>query len=71
MWECRITPKNQNEAQIAFQGKNYNLGLYWSKKDAIKAREIAEEKIFGDFLRWYEEHKKEIEEGKITDYTVK
>lgn len=40
-------------------------------KEEIKAREIAEEKIFGDFLRWYEEHKKEIEEGKITDYTVK
>lgn len=47
-------------AQIGFQGKNYHLGRFEKKEDAIKARKKAEEKIFGDFLKWYKEvYKKE------------
>jgi len=40
-------------AQIRFKGKNYKLGRYDNIKDAAKARKIAEDKIFGDFLLWY------------------
>lgn len=48
--------KNRNlwAAQIVFKGKNYHLGRYANKEEAIKARENAEEKIFKKFL---EEHK--------------
>jgi hypothetical protein len=40
-------------AQIEFKGKQYNLGRYEKKKDAIKVRKEAEEKLFGSFLEWY------------------
>lgn len=40
-------------AQIVFKGKAYNLGRYINKEDAIKARKEAEEKMFGKFLKWY------------------
>lgn len=40
-------------SQIEFKGKNYYLGRYDKKEDAIKAREIAEKEIFGSFLEWY------------------
>lgn len=42
-------------AQIGFKGKNYHLGRFEKKEDAIKARKKAEEKIFGDFIKWYNE----------------
>lgn len=45
-------------AQIEFKGKHYNLGRYTDKEDAIKARKEAEEKMFGEFLKWYKENKK-------------
>lgn len=42
-------------AQIEFKGKAYNLGRYDRKEDAEKVRKIAEEKMFGDFLKWFAE----------------
>jgi len=45
--------RNKWVAQIIFKGKNYYLGRYADKNDAIKARKSAEEKLYGDFLEWY------------------
>lgn len=42
-------------AQIEFKGKHYFLGRYTNKEDAIKARKEAEDKLFGEFLKWYKE----------------
>lgn len=47
--------KNKWVAQIEFQGKHYYLGRFSQKEDAIKAREEAEKKMFGNFLEWYAE----------------
>lgn len=43
-------------AQIVFRQKCYNLGNYARLEDAAKARAAAEERIYGDFLAWYEEN---------------
>lgn len=40
-------------AYIYFKGVRYHLGSYSEKSDAIKARETAEKKLYGDFLKWY------------------
>lgn len=40
-------------ATLTFKGKRYNLGRYKKKEDAVKARQTAEGKIFGEFLDWY------------------
>jgi len=45
------------KAYINFQKKAFHLGYYDDIEDAIKAREIAEEKLFGNFLSWYNEQK--------------
>jgi hypothetical protein len=46
-------------AQISFKGKHYNLGRYNDKTEAIKVRKLAEDKLFGEFLEWYDkEYKK-------------
>lgn len=45
------------KAQIIFKGKNYYLGRYSDIEEARKAREVAEEKIFGEFLEWYNKKK--------------
>lgn len=42
-------------AYIYFKRKQYHLGVYDKMEQAIEARRIAEEKIFGDFLEWYAE----------------
>ena len=42
-------------AQIMFRQKCYYLGAYEHIEDAARVRAEAEEKIFGDFLKWYEE----------------
>lgn len=42
-------------AYIIFKGKWYNLGYYVELEDAKKAREQAEEELFGNFLKWYYE----------------
>lgn len=40
-------------AKINFQKKPYELGLYNNIEDAMAARKIAEENIYGNFLEWY------------------
>lgn len=40
-------------AQIGFKRKNYYLGSYLKVEDAIRARQEAEEQIYGGFLDWY------------------
>lgn len=49
--------KNRHKwvAQIGFQGKNYFLGRYNNKQDAIDVRKAAEKAIFEDFLGWFKE----------------
>lgn len=44
-------------AEIMFKKKKYHLGRFDEKEDAITIRKIAEEEIFGDFLKWYENNK--------------
>lgn len=46
-------------ATIGFQGRQYTLKASKDKTECISARLQAEERIFGDFLEWYENHKKE------------
>lgn len=41
-------------ARITFQGKTYFLGYYESLEDAKEVRREAEERIFDNFLEWYE-----------------
>lgn len=50
--------KKQNiwVATITFKGKRYYLGGYHKKEDAIDARKRAEENIFDEFLKWYQEN---------------
>lgn len=48
-----VAMRNKWHAQICFKGKNYHLGTYEKIEDAIHEREVAEEKIFGEFLEWY------------------
>ena len=42
------------ESYIAFKNKTYHLGLYKDLSDAAAIRKQAEEKIFGEFLEWYD-----------------
>lgn len=42
-------------AAIGFKKKTYFLGRYDSLEDAAAVRKIAEEKLFGNFLKWYQE----------------
>lgn len=52
--------RNKWGAYIEFKKKIYYLGRYENKEDAIKIRKQAEEKLFGEFLEWYnKEFKKE------------
>lgn len=44
-------------ATIGFQGKKYTLKRSPDIEKCIKAREEAEERIFGDFLQWYDQLK--------------
>lgn len=52
---CWDKNKNKWIAQIWFKGKNYKLGYFKDKDEAIKARKGAEEKLFEQFLKWYKE----------------
>jgi hypothetical protein len=46
-------------AEIMFKRKKYHLGLFVDIDDAIEARKMAEEKLYGEFLEWYnQEYKK-------------
>lgn len=58
--------RNKWKAQIRFQGKTYYLGRYHNLNDAVAVRKIAEDKIFGTFLQWYEQYMKELKEPKDT-----
>lgn len=42
-------------AYINFQRKQYYLGLYEKIEDAINARNVAEQNIYGNFLKWYQD----------------
>lgn len=44
---------NKWVAVITFKKKAYYLGSYSELEDAIKVRRQAEERIFGEFLKWY------------------
>ena len=46
--------QNRWRAQIIFQRKRYYLGTFASKEEAIRARQAAEERLFGEFLENYE-----------------
>jgi|GEM_PF-659860 len=57
-WYSRIQKWN---AKITFKGKPYHLGIFADIQDAAQIRKKAEEKIFGPFLEWYENHKKQLD----------
>lgn len=48
-----IPSLNKYRAYIFFKRKQYHLGLYEDKEEAIKARKMAEEKIYDNFIEWY------------------
>ena len=56
-------------AQIMFRQKCYYLGGYDRIEDAAEARAEAEEKIFGDFQRWYYDEFPEIRDKKMKKKT--
>lgn len=45
--------KGKYHAYLGFQGKRYNLGYHSTLEEAIEARRLAEDRIYGDFLDWY------------------
>lgn len=45
--------RNKYEATICFKQKKYYLGSYNTLEDATQARRIAEDKLFNNFLEWY------------------
>lgn len=46
-------------ASIGFQGKQYTLTKSVNFETCVEARKKAENRVFGEFLEWYEEYKKE------------
>ncbi len=46
-------------ASLRFKYKKYYLGIYDKLEDAIKARAEGEKHIYGPFLEWYEEFKRQ------------
>lgn len=42
-------------AIITFKGKVYYLGSYRKLEDAVRVRRQAEERLFGEFLNWYQD----------------
>ena len=46
---------NKYRAYINFKRKQYELGTYQTPEDAASVRKKAEERIYGDFLKWYAE----------------
>lgn len=51
-------PRQKWMARISFQCKTYFLGYFDDLLEAEKVRKLAEEKIYGDFLAWYNEQHK-------------
>lgn len=50
-WLCKCSCGKE----FVFKGRNYYLGRYINKEDSIKARKMAEEAMFGNFLKWFQE----------------
>lgn len=53
----QIKRNGKYRAYIQFKKKEYWLGQFENIEDAIQVRKEAEENIFGEFLKWYEEYK--------------
>lgn len=53
------------EARITFKKKTYFLGSFADKDDAIRARQRAEEEVYGEFLDWYHREFPEKRKGEI------
>ncbi|MBP1549352.1 MAG: hypothetical protein J6A05_05050 [Oscillospiraceae bacterium] len=49
-------------AHIGFKGKQYQIKTSTNIEECIAARQEAEKRIFGEFLEWYEEYKKNKEQ---------
>lgn len=45
--------KNKWRVRITFQSKEYHLGYYMEKDDALKIRREAENHLNSDFIEWY------------------
>ena len=52
-----VGTKNRRKwaATIVFKGKTYHLGRYHNIEDAAAVRKEAEDALFGDFLKWFQE----------------
>lgn len=55
---CYIKSQGKYKAYITFRKVRYMLKYSSDLEECIKARKEAEEQIFGNFLKWYEEYKK-------------
>lgn len=53
---CWDNNREMWKAFIGFKKKKYHLGYFKEKDSAIKVRKEAEEKIYGNFLKWYYEN---------------
>lgn len=51
---CYIKSQNEYRAYITFRRKKYILKCSKDIEECIKARKAAEQKIYGNFLEWYE-----------------
>ncbi len=60
---------NKYRAYINFKRKQYHLGMFYKLEDAVDARKLAEKEIYGEFLAWYEEYKKTLEDQNEQDIT--
>jgi len=50
--------KKMWHAKIMFKGKEYDLGRFRFKKDAVKKHREAEKLLYEPFLEWYYKNKK-------------
>lgn len=51
-------PNGHWSASITLRGIRYYLGQYTTFDEAVQKRREAEEKLYGGFLKWYENEKK-------------
>lgn len=56
--------KGKWKAFITFQKKRYHLGYFDDLHEATNARKVAEEKLFGEFLDWYNNEFKKLPKEK-------
>lgn len=50
---CWDKTKGKWKATIRFKNTQYSLGNYDTIVEAAQARKVAEDKLFGEFLKWY------------------